>query len=95
MTRYIATITTALTLAAAHTASAQSLADLRKLYDAGQYQQALAAGAPQAAEDPRIAYLVGQSQQKLRRDEARETYGQLAARPESDPWHFIGQSRWR
>ncbi|HJZ76243.1 MAG TPA: tetratricopeptide repeat protein [Vicinamibacterales bacterium] len=73
-------------------ASAQGLADARKLYDAGQYQQAVAA-AQAAADDPRMLYLAGQSQQKLgQRDEARQRYSQLASRPDSDPWHDIGRA---
>lgn len=73
-------------------ASAQGLADVRKLYDAGQYAQAVAA-AQAAADDPRVAYLLAQSQQKAgRRDEARDKYGELAARPDGDPWHDIGRA---
>src|SRR5262249_47345809 len=66
-------------------------ADARKLYDAGQYQQA-AAAAQAAADDPRMVYLLAQSQQKLgQRDEARQAYERLAARPDGDPWHDIGR----
>ena len=73
-------------------ARAQGLADARKLYDAGQYQQA-AAAAQAGADDPRMLYLLAQSQQKLgQRDEARQRYSQLASRPDGDPWHDIGQS---
>jgi tetratricopeptide (TPR) repeat protein len=96
MTRLIAMMAAALTFAAVHSASAQSLMDLRKLYDAGQYQQVIAAAAANPGsgeEQPRILFLTGQSQQKLsHRDEARQAYEQLAARPESDPWHDIGGS---
>lgn len=96
MRRSIAAVATLVTFASVHPASAQSLTELRKLYDAGQYQQAIAAaGAAQASEEeqPRITYLVGQSHQKLsRRDEARQAYGQLAARAESDPWRDVGRS---
>jgi len=71
--------------------AAQSLADVRKLFDAGQYQQA--AGAGGADQDPRIAYLVGQSYQRLSRlDDARNAYEQLTARPDADAWHHIGRS---
>lgn len=96
MTRLIVTMTAALTFAAVHSASAQSLADLRKLYDAGQYQQVVAAAAAHPGspeEQPRIVFLSGQAQQKLsKRDEARQAYELLASRPESDPWHDIGAS---
>jgi tetratricopeptide (TPR) repeat protein len=97
MTRSIATIATVLTLTAVHPAAAQSLVDLRRLYDAGQYQQVVvavgAAQAPDAEQARRLIYLAGQSQQKLsRKDDARQLYAQLAALPESDPWHDIGRS---
>ena len=79
-------------LFAALNASAQSLADVRKMYDAGQYQQAVEA-AQGAGAEPRLVYLLAQSQQKLgHRDEARQKYSELAARPDDDPWHDIGQS---
>jgi len=69
----------------------QGLDDLRKQYDAGQYQQVIASGAH--ADDPRVIYLVAMSHQKLRHpDEARRVYEQLAARPDSDPWNGIGRS---
>src|SRR5262249_5780498 len=46
-----------------------------------------------AADDPRMVYLLAQSQQKLgQRDEARQAYERLAARPDGDPWHDIGRS---
>jgi tetratricopeptide (TPR) repeat protein len=71
-------------------ASAQSLPELRKLYDAGHYQQVIAAP---ASADPRVTYLVAQSHQKLgHRDEAQQVYGQLAGRGDADPWHDVGRS---
>ncbi len=71
--------------------TAQSLADARKQFDAGEYQRAVDAAS--GSSDPRATYLVAQSQQRLRRgDEARRAYEQLAARPEGDPWHDIGLS---
>lgn len=83
-------------MVAGTSASAQSLSDLRKLYDAGQYQQAITSAASSRGsgdEQPRITYLVAQSHQKLRHtDEARQVYGQLAARGDGDPWHDIGRS---
>jgi tetratricopeptide (TPR) repeat protein len=88
MTRWIPAAGVAIMLAVA-SASAQGLDELRKLYDAGQYQQVV--GAP--ADDPRVAYLVGQSQQKLGHyDEARQAYEQLAARAQDDPWRDVGRS---
>jgi tetratricopeptide (TPR) repeat protein len=77
-------------VASSRPASAQSLSDLRKLYDAGRYQQVIAA--PPSG-DPHVAYLVAQSHQKLgHRDEAQQAYSQLVARGEADPWHDIGRS---
>jgi len=70
---------------------AQSLDDLRKQFDAGQYQQVISSAGN--SDDPRVLYLVGMSQQRLRRpDDARRVYEQLASKPDSDPWHGIGQS---
>src|SRR3954447_24680113 len=89
MTRWIPAALVALTLASASLAFAQELSELRKQYDAGQYQQVV--GAP--AGDPRVAFLIAQSHQKLgHRDEARAAYEQLAARGGDDPWHGVGQS---
>ena len=89
MTRWIGAAGVAMMVASATAVSAQGLTDLRKLYDAGQYQQVV--GAP--ADDPRVAFLVAQSHEKLgHRDEARQAYGQLAARGGDDPWHDVGRS---
>ena len=85
------TIAIALVCAAAGVAFGQSIDELRKMYDAGQYQQVVAAA--NADENPRATYLAALSQQKLRRaDEARRTYERLAGRPESDPWRDVGRS---
>ena len=84
-----------LVVAFAQTALAQSLSDLRTLYDAGQYQQAIAtaSSAQAGGEQPRVTYLVAQSHQKLRQmNEAREVYGRLAARGDGDPWRDVGRS---
>src|SRR5438045_6949993 len=89
MTRWIPAAVAATTLASANPVCAQGLSELRKLYDAGQYQQVI--GAP--ADDPRVAFLIAQSHQKLaHRDEARAAYEQLAARGADDPWQGIGRS---
>jgi tetratricopeptide (TPR) repeat protein len=89
MTRWIPAAGVAIMVAFAPTLSAQELDELRKLYDSGQYQQV--AGAP--ADDPRVTFLVAQSQQKLgHRDEARQVYEKLAARGEDDPWQGVGRS---
>ena len=81
----------ALIAAVPPSASAQALADVRTMFDAGQYQQAVDAAA--ASQDPHVMFLVAQSQQKLRRpDDARKIYQQLAARPAADAWQSIGKS---
>jgi tetratricopeptide (TPR) repeat protein len=90
MTRWISFCAAAMTIAFAPAMSAQGLGELRKLYDAGQFQQVTSAP---PSDDPRQIFLVGQSHQKLsHRDEARQTYEQLAARPADDPWHDVGRS---
>ena len=90
MTRCIISVGAIAVATAVAPLGAQSLADVRKQYDAGQYQQVVGA---QSSQDPRVLYLVGQAAQKASRpDEARKAYGQLAARPGSDPWHGVGGS---
>jgi tetratricopeptide (TPR) repeat protein len=70
---------------------AQSVGDLRKSFDAGQYQQVVSAGG--GSKDPSVVYLVGMSHQKARQtDEARKKYEELAALPDSDAWHHVGES---
>jgi len=70
---------------------AQGVDDLRKQFDAGQYQQVISSAGN--ADDPRVVYLVAMSHQKLRHtDDARRVYEQLGSRPDSDPWQGIGRS---
>src|SRR5262245_16339966 len=77
--------------AATAVVTAQSVNDLRKPFDAGQYQQVVSAAG--GSKDPGVVYLVGMSQQKARNaDEARKKYEELAALPDSDAWHFVGES---
>jgi tetratricopeptide (TPR) repeat protein len=91
MTRWISALAVGCLVAAGQSVSAQSLSDLRKLYDAGQYQQVITSAS--SAQEPRVIYLAAQSQQKLRhQDEARQLYGQLAGRGDGDPWRDIGRS---
>ena len=96
MTQWMPALVMVLLATAAPSASAQTVSDLRKLYDAGQYQQAIAAASSAQVsgdEQPRVTYLTAQSHQKLRhRDEARQTYGQLAARGDADAWRDVGRS---
>ena len=71
-------------------ALAQDTAEVRRLFEAGQYQlviQSADAGSPEAL------YTAAQSHQKLgSAEEAHSTYARLAERAEDDPWHFIGVS---
>jgi tetratricopeptide (TPR) repeat protein len=91
MTRPTIVLAVALIAAVPPAASAQALAEVRTMFDAGQYQQAVDAAA--ASQDPHVMFLVAQSQQKLRRpDDARKIYQQLAARPAADAWQSIGKS---
>jgi tetratricopeptide (TPR) repeat protein len=96
MTRWMSAFAVVFLVAVAQPVSAQGLTELRALYDAGHYQQTIAAAssAPVSGdEQPRVTYLVAQSHQKLgHRDEARQVYGQLADRGDADPWHDIGRS---
>ena len=72
-------------------ASAQDGASVRRMFEAGQYQQVIESAGDKAS--PEALYAAAQSHQKLgANDQARETYDQLAARPEGDAWHFIGLS---
>ncbi len=72
-------------------AFAQDAAEVRKLFEAGRYQQVVEAAGGDAAPD--VVYTAAQSHQKLGAiDQARELYGQLATRGEDDVWHFIGLS---
>ena len=72
-------------------AVAQDTAQVRRMFEAGQYQQVIEAAG--AADAPEAIYTAAQSHQRLGAvNEARDTYARLAARPEDDPWHFIGLS---
>lgn len=68
---------------------AQDVGPLRKLFDAGKYQE-IAAALP-AEPSPQALFIAAQSQLKLgSRPEALRAYRRLVALPESDAWHFIG-----
>ena len=72
-------------------ALAQDASEVRRLFEAGQYQRVVEAASPDAA--PAVIYTAAQSHQKLgANDQANELYSQLASRGEDDVWHFIGQS---
>ncbi len=71
--------------------SAQDTDEVRRMFEAGQYQQVVEAAPPDAA--PAVLFTAAQSQLKLgASDQAREVYRMLAERPEDDPWHFVGLS---
>jgi tetratricopeptide (TPR) repeat protein len=85
---FLVTVTAVLATAAAY---AQDTAAVRRAFEAGQHQQVIEAASEDA--QPGVVFLAAQSQQKLGAvDAARELYGRLAARPDDDPWHFIGVS---
>ena len=70
---------------------AQDGAAVRQMFEAGQYQQVIEIADGTAS--PGALYAAAQSHQKLgATSEAREAFGQLAARPEVDAWHFVGLS---
>ena len=70
---------------------AQDSDQVRRMFEAGQYQQVVEAAPPDAP--PGVLFTAAQSQLKLgASDQAREVYRMLAERPEDDPWHFIGVS---
>jgi tetratricopeptide (TPR) repeat protein len=72
-------------------AFAQDPGAVRRLFESGQYQQVVQATTPDSPPD--VLYTTAQSQQKLgATDQAVQVFSQLAARPEGDPWHFIGLS---
>ena len=72
-------------------AFAQDEAQVRRMFEAGRYQQVVESSNDAAA--PAVIYTAAQSHQMLgANDQAREAYNQLIARPEDDPWHFIGLS---
>jgi tetratricopeptide (TPR) repeat protein len=72
-------------------AFAQDAADVRRMFEAGRFQQVVESASDDAA--PAVIYTAAQSHQKLgAAGEARAAYAQLATRGEDDPWHFIGLS---
>jgi tetratricopeptide (TPR) repeat protein len=72
-------------------ALAQDPGEIQRLFEAGRFQQVVAASTPNSPPD--VLYVAAQSQQKLgAMDQAAQTFSRLAERPESDPWHFIGLS---
>lgn len=71
---------------------AQDASHVRKLLEAGQYQQVVDTSASPEA-PPEVVYMAAQGYQKLgNSDLAVQTYQRLAQRPEGDPWGLIGLS---
>jgi tetratricopeptide (TPR) repeat protein len=74
-----------------HFVHAQDPAQLQKMFESGQYQQVVEATPAEAP--PAAVYLAAQSQQKLgSTEQAAAFYARLAALPEGDPWHAIGEA---
>ncbi|MBI3050402.1 MAG: tetratricopeptide repeat protein [Acidobacteria bacterium] len=72
-------------------ALAQDVAEVRRMFEAGRFQQVVESAGDTAV--PAVIYTAAQSHQKLgATGEARAAYEQLAARGQDDPWHFIGLS---
>jgi tetratricopeptide (TPR) repeat protein len=72
-------------------ASAQDPAEVRRLFEAGQYQQVVESTPAEAP--PPVLYTAAQSHQKLGANEqALEIYRRMSELPEGDAWRFIGQS---
>jgi len=72
-------------------ALAQDAGEIRKLFEAGRYQQVVDSTSP--ASPPDVLYTTAQSQQKMgATDQAAQTFSRLAERPDGDPWRFIGLS---
>jgi tetratricopeptide (TPR) repeat protein len=72
-------------------ALAQDPGEIQRLFEAGRFQQVVAASTPDSPPD--VLYVAAQSQQKLgAMDQAAQMFSRLSERPESDPWHFVGLS---
>jgi tetratricopeptide (TPR) repeat protein len=78
--------------ALAQPAAAPDLATARQWFEAGKDQQIVAIELKDDS-PPALVYLVAQGHARLQqRAQARAAYDRLAARPQTDPWHFIGRS---
>jgi tetratricopeptide (TPR) repeat protein len=77
-------------------AAMQEPPDVKKLFEAGQYQEvveAVSSREDQGDAAPDLVYLAGQSFLKLdESDRANEQFGRLSGRSEDDPWRYIGKS---
>ena len=71
---------------------APPLATVRAWFESGQHQQIVAVALDDDSA-PSLVYLVAQSHDRQEQGaQARAAYKRLAARPETDVWHFIGRS---
>lgn len=87
-TRGLASI---IVLAATAHLVAQTVGDVRRLFDAGKYREAIDAIAAGKAAGARLVYLEGQSHERLgESDEAARVYARLPA--EGPVWRSIGES---
>lgn len=69
----------------------RAAAEIRALFEAGQYQQVIEAAGPEA--EPAIVYAAVLSHQKLgAADQASAMAARLAALPPENGWHFVGLS---
>lgn len=73
-------------------AFAQDATQVRRLFEAGQFQQVIETNAsPESSPD--VVYMTAQSYQKVGNTEAAaEAYRRLAELPDGSPWKFIGLS---
>src|SRR5262245_8540432 len=85
----------ALAIFVAQAAAPQTVAEIRRLYDAGKYKEAVDAlsTATDGAESGPALFLAGQGRMKLNDViGARQAFTRLATRPQPDSWKFVGES---
>lgn len=86
--KYRSALTLVIVLGWAATSSAQ---EIRKQFEAGQYQQVIEAAAGDA--QPPVLYMAALSHQKAGAlDQAVAVAQRLASLPENSSWHFVGES---
>ena len=67
--------------------------DLKRLFEAGRYQDVVTTVAAMRSSAPGEIYLAGQAYRRLDMEvEARARYSEFAARNDEDPWKHIGTS---
>ncbi len=73
-------------------ASAPDLTTARQWFEAGRHTD-VAAIVPTDSSEPGLVFLIAQSHDRLGQPaQARAAYDRLIARPQTDPWHFVGRS---